>query len=291
MKKGRKLFVFLSILFLVAVSQSSLAEGESQFIDVNGFKVHYNEFGSGTEAVVFIHGWTCDISFWNLQADYFKDKAHLFVVDLPGHGKSDKPKIEYTMDYFVESVKAILDHHKMNKAVLVGHSMGVSVARLFYRKYPGFVEGIVDVDAPLTIVLDDNNKKRLSRFMSALKGPQSKEFLPFFLNSMFVKESDPKVKKDVIAKMLSAPQHVRISSMENLWKPEVWEENKINVPVLVIRAKVGSSPPNTPENVKSIAADSTLEIWDGVGHFLHLEKPDKFNKSLHNFLKRIKFIK
>ena len=58
----------------------------------DGINLVYEERGSGSPAFVFVHGWTCDRSFFAPQADYFAKKHRVVSLDLRGHGQSDKPQ-------------------------------------------------------------------------------------------------------------------------------------------------------------------------------------------------------
>jgi pimeloyl-ACP methyl ester carboxylesterase len=75
----------------------------------------------------------------------------VIALDLPGHGQSDKPQIAYTMDLFANAIDAVMRDAKVERAVLVGHSMGTPVARQFYRKYPQKTLAIVIVDGGLRL--------------------------------------------------------------------------------------------------------------------------------------------
>src|SRR5215218_2720103 len=81
-----------------------LADAPSKFADFGKHKVHYKSIGAGKEAVVFVHGWTADLSSWRSQVPALKDRARLVLVDLPGHGKSDAPKTDYTMEFMAKGV-------------------------------------------------------------------------------------------------------------------------------------------------------------------------------------------
>src|SRR5204862_2730970 len=104
-----------------------LGQAPSRFAKSGDLKVHYNSLGDGKTAVVFIHGWCCDHSVWREQAAALDGKGHMLFVDLPGYGKSDKPKIDYTMNVFARGIDAVLQDAGVEKAVLVGHSMGTPV--------------------------------------------------------------------------------------------------------------------------------------------------------------------
>src|SRR3954471_16912199 len=72
----------------------------------DGARVHYESYGKGQEAVVFIHGWTCDLTFWRGQAPVY-EKRRALLVDLPGHGQSAKPEVAYTQERFARAVEAV----------------------------------------------------------------------------------------------------------------------------------------------------------------------------------------
>src|ERR1039457_6577734 len=73
----------------------------------DGSRVHYESYGKGQEAVVFIHGWTCDLTFWRGQAPVY-EKHRALLVDLPGHGQSEKPEVAYTEERFARAIDAVM---------------------------------------------------------------------------------------------------------------------------------------------------------------------------------------
>ena len=86
---------------------------------------------------------------WREQVPALSDKARLILVDLPGHGQSDKPHTDYTMDYFATAVLAVMHDADVKKATLVGHSMGAPVICRVYKQAPEKVAALVAVDGLL----------------------------------------------------------------------------------------------------------------------------------------------
>src|SRR5258705_4645491 len=76
-------------------------------VTYDGAKVHYESYGKGTDAVVFIHGWTCDLTFWRGQAPVYEKRRSL-LIDLPGHGQSAKPEVAYTQERFARALEAVM---------------------------------------------------------------------------------------------------------------------------------------------------------------------------------------
>ena len=129
----RRGFVAAKLVCLVSPALClAAAEAPSRFATLDGARVHYKSYGAGKEAVVFIHGWTCDLTFWRTQAPVYEKRRSL-LIDLPGHGASDKPQVSYSQELFARAVEAVMRDAGVEKAVLVGHSMGGPVAFTFSR--------------------------------------------------------------------------------------------------------------------------------------------------------------
>ncbi len=113
----------------------------------DGAKVHYESYGKGQDAVVFIHGWTCDLTFWRGQAPVY-EKRRALLIDLPGHGSGvKKPEVAYTQERFARAIDAVMREAGVTRATLVGHSMGGPVAITFLRLFPDRTKSLVLVDA------------------------------------------------------------------------------------------------------------------------------------------------
>src|ERR1035441_5950667 len=83
------ILVLMRLLMTVLCFATALPAAE---VTSDGSRVHYESYGKGQEAVVFIHGWTCDLTFWRGQAPVYQ-KHRALLVDLPGHGQSEKPEV------------------------------------------------------------------------------------------------------------------------------------------------------------------------------------------------------
>jgi pimeloyl-ACP methyl ester carboxylesterase len=253
----------------------------SHFVSLDGSRVHYQNYGKGKQALVFVHGWTCNIGFWKAQTPAFEGKTRVILVDLPGHGQSDKPEIKYTIDLFARAVDAVLRDAGVDGAVLVGHSMGTPVIRQFYRKYPQKTLGLVIVDGPVRAFMD---KKMMDEFIAALRGPDYKTQASGFVDGIIGPQVSPQLRDEIKKAMLSAPQYVAVSAMEAMTDESIWKEDKINVPVLAVLAKSPFWPADTEQFFRSLAPRLDYQMWEGVGHFLMMEKPQKFNEAVAAFL-------
>lgn len=263
-------------------------EGESRYAKLDGHRVHYENHGKGREALVFVHGWTCNLNFWSRQAPALATKTRVIALDLPGHGQSDKPQVNYTMDLFARAVDAVLVDAGVERAVLVGHSMGTPVIRQFYRKYPQKTLALVIVDGPLRAFGDKN---MMEQFIAPLRGPNYKDRAATFIDGMMGPQVPAALREEIKGAMLSTPQYVAISAMEGMADETIWKQDKINFPVLAILAKSPFWPADTEQFYRSTAPNLEYQMWDGVSHFLMMEKPKEFNETLGAFLSKNKLLR
>lgn len=122
------------LLIAGAVSAQDARSSQSKYASLDGARIHYQSYGKGSEALVLIHGWSCNVDHWRDQIPELSKRNRVIAIDLPGHGQSDKPQLAYTMDLYARAVDAVMRDAGVKRAVLVGHSMGTPVARQFYRK-------------------------------------------------------------------------------------------------------------------------------------------------------------
>jgi pimeloyl-ACP methyl ester carboxylesterase len=283
-----RLVFFATLLLLVAAPVAVFAkDGKSKFVTLNGAKIHYQSYGQGSEAFVLVHGWSSNLTAWGYQIPDLAKRARVVALDLPGHGQSDKPQLAYTMDHFAAAVDAVMKDAKVERAVLLGHSMGTPVVRQFYRKYPKKTLAIVIVDGALRPFGD---KAMRDQFTNAIKAPTYKDFAAPMLAQMAGLLSTEDLDR-VKASFANTPQYVLVSAMESMYDDALYANDKINVPVLAILAKGPFWPADTEQFLKGLAPDLEFVMWEGVDHFLHLEKKKEFNDAVIAFVDKKKLLK
>ena len=271
-------------------SADMLDKAPSRYAKLDNFRLHYKSFGEGKTAIVFIHGAFCDLTSWRFQVPAFADKGRVILIDLPGHGQSDKPKIDYHMDLFARAVDAVLKEAGVEKAVLVGHSMGVLVARQFWRLYPDKTAALVAVDGMIAPLQFPGGEEQMKAQIKALEGPEYKQVLLNFADMTFGKlpaELRESMKK-VIA---STPQHVALGTAKEMGDPAIWKDDPIKVPVQMILSSAPIWPIDYEKQVRTLAPRLDFHRMKDVGHCLTLEKPKEFNELLEEFLKKQRLLK
>jgi sigma-B regulation protein RsbQ len=274
-----------------ASAQPKTSQPESRFAKLDGARVHYVNYGKGDDALVLIHGWTQNIDAWRDQIPEFAKHYRVIALDLPGHGKSDKPRFTkepvpkdqpgkpfvYSMDHFARAVAAVMGDAKVKHAVLAGHSMGTPVARQFYRQHPEQTRAIIVVDGSLRPF---GNPAMMDQMIANLRGPNYGATIDQMFGMMFGKNLSTETQERIKASTANTPQYVLVSAFEGMADSAIWGEDKINLPVLAIMAKNPFFPPNVEESFRGIAPKMEFHMWDGVGHFLMMEKPNEFNAAV-----------
>ena len=259
------------------------APGVARSVQLDGAKVHYTEYGAGENALLFVHGWSCDETFWAAQASALAWKFHVITIDLPGHGQSDKPEIPYTMDLYARAIHAVLQDAKVKWATLAGHSNGTPVIRQFYRKFPEKTRALIIVDGGLRPFGD---KATMEKFVAKLKEPNYEENAGKIIDGITSPIQDAALREKIKSTMLRTPQSVAASEFEATLDPDLWRPEKINVPVLMVLAKQPAWSAEYEQFVRGLAPDLDYQVWEGVSHFLMMEKPEQFNSAIVAFLEK-----
>jgi pimeloyl-ACP methyl ester carboxylesterase len=118
---------------------------QDQWLDVDGLHIHYFVAGADGSPVVLLHGGGLDSASisWRACIGPLAAQHRVFAPDLPGYGQSDKPAVEYTIDFYVNFLEHFLDALHLQKVSLVGISLGGGIALSFTMRFPGRMEKLV----------------------------------------------------------------------------------------------------------------------------------------------------
>jgi len=118
----------------------------SDFVNVNGIRLHYLDWGGRGPVLLFLAGLGCSAHIFDRFAPRFVDKFHVLALTRRGHGESDYPETGYDIDTLTEDIRRFMDSLKIDRAVLVGHSLaGIELSR-FAAVYPERVLKLVFLD-------------------------------------------------------------------------------------------------------------------------------------------------
>jgi len=103
----------------------------------NGIKLVFEDRSAGKPAFVFVHGTSCNRSFFAPQAEHFARRHRVVSVDLRGHGESDKPPGPYPIAAYADDIAYIIEQVGLSKVIAVGHSMGGVIVLQLAAAHPG----------------------------------------------------------------------------------------------------------------------------------------------------------
>jgi pimeloyl-ACP methyl ester carboxylesterase len=227
---------------------------------------------------------------WREQVPALTGQARLILIDLPGHGQSDKPRTDYTMDFFANAVLAVMRDARLDKATLVGHSMGVPVICRVHAQAPEKVAALVAVDGILR--RPSMSPEQTEQFVGPFRKPDYREHTTRFISAMFPNPGTEALRERVLSEMLATPQYVMLGAMEGMFGTgqPAWNLPKLNVPVLVINAKNPMWTAEYETYIRSLSPQTDYRVIEGAGHFLMLEKPAEFNTALTEMLRKFDLV-
>ena len=260
----------------------ALAEAPARFVSVDGLRVHYKTLGDTGPALLFVHGWACDLTFWRYQAETLRTEARLIFVDLPGHGKSDHPEgVAYTHDLFVRALLAVMDDAGAPAAAVAGHSAGGSVARHLARRDPARVRGLALVDPTLTALFRD--RAHLDELLALLRGSDPNRVALALIAPMVALHTPTMAAFEIRMRMLLTPPHVRVSFLEEMADPALWAEDAIGCPVTALLSAVVPHPDEQEALLRRIAPGLAVRRV-AAGHFVMLTDPEVVTAALRDLL-------
>ncbi len=281
------------LVFFLAVAAPCEARAEygmigehtdsTKYAMVDGFRVAYEVTGDTEPAVVFVHGWSAARSHWYRQDGAFGNRR-LVLLDLPGHGESDRPESGYGVSFLARAVEAVLDSARIERAILVGHSNGVPIVRHVQRRQPGRIAGLIGVDGPLRNTLRPDVAEWMRKTAASPDFPQ--------LHRRMVQQTptgglSPEDAELVRRGARATPVQVLMGGLELLEDPETFREDPIPVPLLLLHAESPQWAGDYPDFVRRLAPHVEIHVWQGVSHFLYLERPDAFNEIVRDFVARV----
>jgi pimeloyl-ACP methyl ester carboxylesterase len=271
-------------LLFIPLSQAKEMLPQDRFATLDGIRVHYQNYGKGRGAIVFIHGWSCNLNFWEANIPAFTKQSRVIAIDLPGHGESDKPPIDYSMDLFARAIDAVLIDANVERATLVGHSMGALVIRKFYRKYPNKTRALVIVDGALR--MPGITPELIKQYIEPLRGPNYRERVEGMIASWVQGMKGEKKLEKIKAAMMSTPQHVMVGAAEAALDDEIGKQDKIKAPTLAVMARRPQWDADYEKFVRDLIPGINYHMWEGVSHFLMMDEPQKFNDTVLAFLRK-----
>lgn len=237
-----------------------------------GLKINYKDFGNkkGTP-IVYLHGWGQNIEMMEPIAKPFEETHRLIILDLPGFGNSDEPETAWTLNEFVEMLKELMEHLKIDKPNLIGHSFGGKISLLYASKYE--VNKLMLLASPFKVKIKKQSLKvKLLKKAATIPGLGNlAEKMKKHLGSTDYKNASPLMREILV-------KHVNTDLTE--------DAKKIKCPTFIIWGTNDEAVPvSDAYELEKLIKDSGLSIYEGCTHYAYLERLGQTNAIIASFMK------
>lgn len=265
----------------------------------DGVKIHFEEAGSGAP-VLFMHEFAADHRSWEPQMRYFARRHRCITYSARGYAPSDIPASPeaYSYEHFRDDAVAVLDHLMIDRAHVVGLSMGGYSALLFGLKHParalsltlagtgaGSETGGTEEFRRSSQAVADQFEKQGSASVAAAYG-NGPTRIPFAIK-------DPRGHREFIAALAGHDAQGSAHTMRNFQgkRPPIQafdtEIAQLSVPTLIVVGDEDDPCIEASLYLKRMIATSGLAMFPKTGHTCNLEEPALFNETVADFIARV----
>jgi len=253
-------------------------EGPRLTLSPDNVHIEYRVLGHGEPAVILIHGWACDANYWNEQFDALKSRYTVVAVNLAGHGGSASNRTDWSIANYAADVAAVARQLPNPRLVLVGHSMGATVALAATPLIGSRVIGIIAVDALRSVGQPPLAPREVEQRVAPFRADFVGETRKLVSESLFPRNANRVLVQKVAYDMSLEPPAVAVPSLQALLSLDLAALlPAIHVPVYAINSDL---LPTDAARIRKSIPNFTLDVLDHSGHFLMLEDPARFNPLL-----------
>lgn len=241
-------------------------------------EINYEEYGRG-DVLVLLHGFTESLKIWYDFKDVLSKHYRLILIDLPGHGKSSIIDEVHSMELMADSVNAVFNELGIEKAVLIGHSMGGYISLAFARKYSRLLKGL-GLFHSTSLADSDENKDARDRAIDII-GSNHNRFLLNFIPDLFAPETREAHKSEIqvlIDEASSMDTKALIAAQQGMKERTSTLDVLINAPfpVMFIAGQKDSRIPFENIWVQMALTETAYSlILRNAGHMGFIEAKDK----------------
>jgi 3-oxoadipate enol-lactonase len=260
---------------------------------VNGVEIYCIDIGAPRALpIVLIHGFPFSHEMWRPQIEFLENKFRVIAYDIRGHGNSGIGDGQYMIELFVDDLVGLLNHLKLEKAILCGLSMGGYIALRAVERNPERVKALILAD---TQSKPDSNETKLKQSASigSIKTLGVKPYAESFVKAVFA--TDSLTKKTATVEKIK--QIIQMNSSLGICGALLALASRtdttealpgIKVPTLILAGEHDAlTPPSASQEMHNKVPKSEIHLISNAAHMSNLENPDEFNKHILNFLSKL----
>lgn len=263
--------------------------GENIEIKAGDITVCYDDLGSGSLPLLFIHGFPFDKSMWHPQMESLKYTNRVISYDIRGFGKTSSGNEKPGIRLFADDLIKFMDALQINKAIVCGLSMGGYILLNALNRYSQRFEGVILCD---TQCIADSHEVKEKRFktIAQIKKNGLSEYADNFIRTLFTEESI-NTNKAVVDKIKTIIISTRQESITQTLRALADRQEscfslpEIRIPALIICGRQDMvTPVSQSEYLYGYIAHSEMHTIDKASHMSNLEQPEEFNRYVLSFI-------
>ena len=243
-------------------------------------KLRVEDGGEGGVPVVFVHGLAGSRAVWTAQLLHLRKTRRALALDLHGCGESEpSPSGDYSMASFAADVGAVADELRLQRFILVGHSMSGAVIGLYAGQQNDRIAGLFFVDPAGDI--SHAPKDQIERFMKGFAPERYEKFREKWFGEMLVKAT-PAVREAVLSTLRKTPREVAMKSFEGLVAYDPLPAlGRYKGPMFLVYTEGNDDE----DSLQKLLPELPNRLVPGVSHWLMMDQPESVNSLLDAFLK------
>ena len=254
----------------------------------SGVRLHYVVQGTAGTPVILLHGYSDSGFSFSRILPLLPRTWRIYALDLRGHGNSEQPEAGYGMRDLASDVVAFMEALGLDRAVLVGHSMGSFVAQQVALAAPGRLAGLVLLDGA-TSIRKMQGIDEFEAMVAGLADPVSREFVREFQVSTMHQPVPEAFLEAVIGESMKLPARVWQALLEGMLRTDPAAGDALaQIPALLLWGDRDAIFARAEQSalLASFGA-GTLTVYPETGHAPHWERPEDVARDLQAFVARV----
>jgi 2-succinyl-6-hydroxy-2,4-cyclohexadiene-1-carboxylate synthase len=262
----------------------------------DNLNIHLETAGSG-EPLVLLHGFMGSTKSWTAHIPVFSQYYRVITLDLPGHGNTESPDdiSHYTMKRCMDILWSVFQYLKIEKAHLLGYSMGGRVALSYAVTHPELIDTLILESSSPGLAEQSERDARAAadeRLATEIERDGLEKFIDYW-QSLPLFDSQKNLPQSVRAELRAGRLNNNPRGLANSLRgmgtgaqPSFWDAlEKLNIPTLLIAGELDTKYTEIAKKMVKLLPDAKVALFHGAGHTVHLERQEAFDKRVLEFLR------
>ena len=267
-------------------------------INTDGISINYEIAGEG-DCLILIHGFSDNLTMWYNQVPEFSKRYRVLTLDVRGHGETEAPEGEFSITLFAKDLRELLSALHIERACVLGYSMGGRIALQFALDYPEMVSGLVFANSGIAGVdyqVDEEQMKEMMERRQQMIEMFKTADIELIADTMAERSMSPGM-RDTDPALFQKYKEIKMKNSPKYYTPIMQammtaaadppDLSRLKCPVLIIAGeRDGFMPLDLAEYMKKTIRRANLKVFP-TGHASALETPKEFNQAVLDFMREL----